>query len=95
MPDTEDDPNHTSEAEIEFRQCFVEDIQTGALRFTRKGLQEYGPRFAKAGICIGQINTRQQFRQACDRSEWVVWEEIREMIRGQNEFEEVFKDFFS
>lgn len=83
------------ESEAEFRQCFVEDVQTGAFRFTRKGLQEYGSRFAKAGISVGQINTRQEFRQACDKSEWVVWDEIKELINGQAELEEVFKDFFS
>jgi hypothetical protein len=83
------------ESEIEFRRCFIEDAQTGALRLTSKGLGEYGSRFARAGISICLIKNRQQFRQACNESEWVVWEEIREMICGQVALEKVFKDFFS
>lgn len=60
----------TQESEIEFRRCFVEDAQTGVLRLTSKGLEEYGSRFTKAGISIWLIKNRQQFRQACNESEY-------------------------
>jgi hypothetical protein len=75
------------ESERVFREAFLEDPATGAIRFTRKGYAEYGPRFAKAGIDINAVRTRDALRAACVRSEWVVYEEIREQVKGHKALE--------
>jgi hypothetical protein len=83
------------ESEREFRQCFVEDSTNGRIRFTSKGVAGYGPRFAKAGIDIHQICTRDELREACTRSAWVFAEELREMVKGHNELELILKPLWS
>lgn len=83
------------ESETEFRQRFVKDPRTGTIRFTRKGFAEYGPRFAKAGIDINQIRTSESLREACTQSEWVVFEEIRQMVKGHKELELVLSPLWS
>lgn len=77
------------------RNCFVEDACTGSIRFTKTGYQRYGARFAKAGIDINQILTREQFRQACKASQWVLMDEIRQMVRGHKELEMALKSLWS
>lgn len=77
------------ESEQAFKECFVEDFSTGQIRFTRKGFAEYGGRFAKAGIDINRIRNREQFRQAVIASEWVFIDELREMVKGHKEIEDV------
>ena len=78
-----------------FREAFLEDPATGAIRFTRKGYAEYGPRFAKAGIDINGVRTRDALREACVRSDWVVYEEIRELVKGHKALEKVLEPLWS
>ena len=85
----------TAEEELQFQQAFIEDPKTGRIRFTTKGFAEYGQRFAKAGIDINQVRTRDAFRTASIKSECVVWEEIRELVKGHKELEEVLKPLWS
>jgi hypothetical protein len=78
-----------------FREAFIEDPATGAIRFTRKGFAEYGPRFAKAGIDINGVRTREALREACVQSEWVVYEEIRELVKGHKALEKALEPLWS
>lgn len=88
MTTTTDATTQLSDAsETAFRQCFVEDPATGTIRLTRKGHAEYGRIFAQAGIDIHTIRTRAALRQACRDSEWVVIEELRQMVKGHKEIE--------
>ena len=77
------------ESERDFRECFIEDRCTGHIRFTTKGRAEYRSQFARAGIDIGRIRTRDDFRAACIRSEYVFVEDLRQMVKGHTELEEV------
>ncbi|HSD60471.1 MAG TPA: hypothetical protein VLC55_06410 [Burkholderiales bacterium] len=85
----------SSESEKDFRECFIEDAANGQIRFTAKGFAAYGPRFAKAGIDIHQIRTREELREACARSAWVFAEELREMVKGHKELEMILKPLWS
>ena len=73
----------------------IEDKTTGAIRFTTRGLQEYRAQFAKAGIDIRHIRTRAAFKEACQRSYpfWV--EEMRQMVKGHKELEEILEPLWS
>jgi len=55
------------ESEKDFRECFVEDPATGRIRFTTKGLAAYRSQFARAGIDIARIRSREAFRAACEK----------------------------
>ena len=77
------------ESEKGFRECFIEDSATGQIRFTAKGLAEYRSQFGRAGIDIRRIRTREEFRAACIRSEYVFVEDLRQMVKGHTEFEGV------
>jgi hypothetical protein len=77
------------ESEKDFRECFVEDRATGRIRFTTKGLAAYRSQFARAGIDISRIRNRKAFRAACIRSESVFVEDLRQMVKGHTELEEV------
>ena len=77
------------ESEKEFRECFVEDPATGHIRFTTKGRAEYRLQFARAGFDIRRIRTREEFRSACIRSEYVFVEDLRQMVKGHTELEGV------
>jgi hypothetical protein len=79
------------ESEKEFRECFVEDPATGHIRFTTKGRAEYRSQFGRAGIDIRRIRTREEFRSACIRSEYVFVEDLRQMVKGHTELEAVLK----
>lgn len=83
------------ESERDFRQCFIEDPASGEIRFTRKGFAEFGPRFAKAGIDINCVHTRAALREASIASEWVLWDEIRQMVKGHKALEDVLKPLWS
>ena len=48
------------------RTLFVEDPETGRIRFTRKGVEKYGSRFARVGFDIKAIRTMVEFEQAVD-----------------------------
>jgi hypothetical protein len=85
----------SAESEIDFKRCFFEDARTGHIRFTAKGFAQFGPRFAKAGIDINQIKSREQLREACTRSEWVWAEELRALVKGHPELEEILKPLWS
>ena len=77
------------ESEKNFRECFVEDPATGRIRFTAKGLAAYRSQFARAGIDIKRIRTRDDFRAACVRSEHVFAEDLRQLVKGHTELEAV------
>jgi hypothetical protein len=77
------------ESEKEFRECFIEDPATGHIRFTIKGRAEYRSQFGRAGIDIRRIRTREEFRSACIRSEYVFVEDLRRMVKGHTELEGV------
>jgi hypothetical protein len=83
------------ESERVFREAFLEDPATGAIRFTRKGYAEYGLRFARAGIDISRVRTRDALREACVRSEWVVYEEIRRLVKGHKALEKALEPLWS
>jgi len=77
------------ESEKDFCECFIEDPSTGHIRFTTKGRAEYRSQFARAGFDIRRIRTREDFRAACIRSEYVFVEDLRQMVKGHTELEEV------
>ena len=83
------------ESETEFRRCFIEDPFDARIRFTSTGFAEYGPRFARAGIDINQIRTRDAFRDACIRSEGVWAEELRKLVKGHKELEKVLEPLWA
>jgi hypothetical protein len=76
------------ESERDFRECFVEDPATGKIRFTAKGLVTYRSQFARAGIDIRRIRSRGELRAACIRSEHVLVDDLRQMVKGHTELEE-------
>lgn len=77
------------------RQADTTDASTGSIRFTKTGYEQYGARFATAGIDINRVVTREQFRQACKASQWVLMDEIRQMVRGHKELEIALKSLWS
>lgn len=77
------------ESEKDFRECFIEDPATGHIRFTTKGRAEYRSQFARAGVDIRRIRTREAFRAACLRSEYVFVGDLRQMVKGHTELEGV------
>ena len=85
----------SAESERAFRATFVEDPATGRIRLTRTGRTAYGTRFARAGIDIDQVRTRAALRAACIRSEWVVYEEIRTLVKGHKALEEILEPLWS
>lgn len=95
QPNDYDTNTVSTDCETAFKQDFVEDAATGRIRFNAKGFAEYGPRFAKAGIDINQIKTLGQLKDACARSDDVLAAEIREMVKGHKELEEILKPLWS
>ncbi len=77
------------ESAKDFHECFVEDPETGRIRFTAKGLAVFRSQFARAGIDIRRIRTRDELRAACRRSEHVFVNDLRQMAKGHTEVEEV------
>ncbi len=77
------------ESAKDFHECFVEDSETGRIRFTRKGLAIFRSQFARAGIDIRDIRTRDELRTACRRSEHVFVDDLRQMVKGHTELENV------
>ena len=77
------------ESAKDFHECFVEDPETGWIRFTTKGLAAFRSQFARAGIDIRRIRTRDDLRTACRRSEHVFVADLRQMVKGHTELEEV------
>ena len=77
------------ESANDFRECFVEDATTGQIRFTAKGLATYRSQFGRAGIDITRIRRRDELRAACIRSEYVFVDDLRKMVKGHTELEEV------
>ena len=76
------------ESARDFHECFVEDPKTGRIRFTAKGLGAFRSQFARAGIDIRRIRTRDELRAACWRSEYVFVDDLRQMVKGHTELEE-------
>jgi hypothetical protein len=77
------------ESAKDFHECFVEDPKTGQIRFTAKGRAVFRSQFARAGIDIRRICTRDELRAACRRSEHVFVDDLRRMVKGHTELEEV------
>ena len=77
------------ESARDFHECFVEDPKTGRIRFTAKGLAAFRSQFARIGIDIRRIRTRDELRAACRRSEHVFVDDLRQMVKGHMELEEV------
>jgi hypothetical protein len=77
------------ESEKAFRECFIEDPATGQIRFTAKGREAYRAQFGRAGIDISRIRTREEFRQACRRSEYVFAHDLRQMAKGHTDLEAI------
>jgi hypothetical protein len=96
VPETAALPPPPSEEDVEReeRQCMVEDLATGAIRFTRTGFREYGPRFAQAGIDINGIKSKTDFKEACLRSEYIVWRQLRDRIKENPALMAIMQDFF-
>jgi hypothetical protein len=83
------------ESEQAYRATFIEDPATGRIRLTRTGRATYGARFARAGIDIEKVRTRATLREACLRSEWVLYEEIRTLVRGHKVLEDLLEPLWS
>jgi hypothetical protein len=83
------------ESERAFRETFLEDVATGRILVTRTGRVAYGARFARAGIDIDHVRTRAALRDACIRSEWVVYEEIRTLVEGHKVLEAILEPLWS
>lgn len=47
---------------------FIEDINTGSVRATSSGREAYSSQFAKAGINISSVNTKEKLVHATDKS---------------------------
>jgi hypothetical protein len=77
------------ESATDFHECFVEESATGKIRFTAKGLAAFRSQFARAGIDIRRIRSREELRAACIRSEHVFVGDLRQMVKGHTELEEV------
>jgi hypothetical protein len=75
------------ESARDFHECFVEDPQSGRIRFTAKGLAAFGSQFARAGIDIRRVRTREALRAACRRSGHVFVDDLRRMVKGHTELE--------
>ena len=75
----------------DFHECFIEDPATGRMRFTAKGLAAFRSQFARAGIDIRRIRSRDELRAACIRSEYVFVDDLRQMVKGHTELEAVLK----
>lgn len=86
-PSDDDMKPHEERADLEVRQCYVEDVATGNIRFTKNGISECSARFAKSGININSIQTKAQLKVIWTRSEWVVLDDLRKMVAGHPEFE--------
>jgi len=76
-----------SEAARDFHECFLEEATTGRIRWTAKGRAVFGAQFARAGIDIRHIRTREELRTACRRSERVFVDDLRSMVKGHTELE--------
>jgi hypothetical protein len=51
-----------------YRAFYIEDLATGRIRFTRRGLQGLSWFFAQAGIDIRSVRTVVQYREARRRA---------------------------
>lgn len=49
-----------------YEKVFIEDVQTGKIRITQKGIDLFGKRFAELGIDIRTITTKDQALHAVD-----------------------------
>ena len=87
-------PPSAEDVEREERQCMIEDLATGTIRFTRTGFREYGPRFAQAGIDINGIKSKTAFKEACLRSEYIVWRQLRDRMEENPALLAIMQDFF-
>ena len=77
------------ESAKDFHECFVEDSATGTIRFTAKGRATFGSQFARTGIDIRRIRTRDALRAACRRSEHAFVDDLRQMVKGHTELEQL------
>jgi hypothetical protein len=82
-------------ADREFAQCFIQEAGSDSIRFTSFGLKEYRSLFGRAGIDITTIKTRTDFNAARDASHpyWVA--DLRELVKGHKEIEDILKALWS
>ncbi len=65
-------------------QLYIQDPITKRIRITRKGIEKYGARFAKAGFNIQQIRTPEEFQNAVDASFALEMQKLATTAKGQN-----------
>ncbi len=83
------------QADLEFDQCFIREAGTNNIRFTASGIKEYRSRFARAGIDIRDVKTYEAFSEAREKSYpyWV--EDLRKLVEGHKEIEDILKPLWS
>jgi hypothetical protein len=84
-----------AEADLEFAQCFIQEAGTDNIRFTSAGIEEYRSLFGRAGIDIATIKTRSEFNSARDKSQSYWAEDLRKMVKGHKDIEEILKPLWS
>ena len=57
---TDDEPDKPNKR----NPCFIKDMTTGRVRVTAEGKKIFGSQFARGGINIDEIRTREQMRWA-------------------------------
>lgn len=73
---------------------FIEEPETGRIRFTPHGIKQLRARFAAAGIDIRAIKTKQEARQAIEASQHVWLAEIAELAEGDEALTEILGPLF-
>lgn len=64
---------------------YILDTQTGRIRFTRSGIEHFGPRFQKAGINLRNIHTIDAFKQASRVVEELRFRQLALDIKGRDQ----------
>ena len=72
---------------------YIEDVQSGRIRFTRTGLNRFAGQLACCGISIGQIRTRAQFEAALDRMLEQDLDEVAALFEPEPSLESILADF--
>jgi hypothetical protein len=84
-----------AEANRDFAQCFIQEAGSDNIRFTSAGLAEYRGLFGRAGIDITTIKTRSAFNAARDKSNPYWLADLRELVKGHKEIEDILKTLWS
>ena len=65
-------------------QLYIQDPISKRIRITRKGIEQYGARFARAGFNIRQIRTMSAFSEVVDASFALKMQKLASTAKGQN-----------